>query len=67
MQATDIEDGIAKMRPENVTHQSADLTAWLETVVRLYPKKMPAHPINLSVPADPVRLGPRGSCTGDYQ
>jgi hypothetical protein len=66
-QATEIEDGIAKSRREGATYKSADLTAWLEIVVHLYPQKMPALPMNLSVPADPVRLRPRGSCTGDYQ
>lgn len=32
----EIEDGIAKLRREGATRKSADLTAWLETVLHLY-------------------------------
>jgi toxin FitB len=32
----EIEDGIAKSRREGATRKSADLTAWLETVLHLY-------------------------------
>jgi toxin FitB len=32
----EIEDGIAKLRREGATRKSADLAAWLETVLRLY-------------------------------
>src|SRR5260370_39825926 len=32
----EIEDGIAKSRREGATRKSADLTAWLETVMHLY-------------------------------
>jgi len=32
----EIEDGIAKLRPEGARRRSADLTAWLDTVLHLY-------------------------------
>src|SRR5258708_5199523 len=32
----EIEDGIAKLRREGATRKSADLTAWLDTVLHLY-------------------------------
>jgi toxin FitB len=32
----EIEDGIAKLRRQGMTRKSADLTAWLETVLHLY-------------------------------
>jgi toxin FitB len=32
----EIEDGIAKLRREGATRRSADLTAWLETLLHLY-------------------------------
>jgi toxin FitB len=32
----EIEDGIAKLRREGASRKSADLTAWLETVLHLY-------------------------------
>jgi predicted nucleic acid-binding protein len=32
----EIEDGIAKLRREGATRKSADLTAWLETLLHLY-------------------------------
>jgi toxin FitB len=32
----EIEDGIAKLRRERAVRKSADLTAWLETVLHLY-------------------------------
>jgi toxin FitB len=32
----EIEDGIAKLRREGATRKSADLAAWLETVLHLY-------------------------------
>jgi toxin FitB len=32
----EIEDGIAKLRREGTTRKSADLTAWLETLLHLY-------------------------------
>ena len=32
----EIEDGIAKLRREGATRRSADLTAWLDTVLHLY-------------------------------
>lgn len=32
----EIEDGIAKLRREGARRKSADLTAWLETVLHLY-------------------------------
>jgi toxin FitB len=32
----EIEDGISKLRREGATRKSADLTAWLETVLHLY-------------------------------
>ncbi|MDB5515230.1 MAG: PilT protein domain protein [Tardiphaga sp.] len=32
----EIEDGIAKLRREGVSRKSADLTAWLDTVLHLY-------------------------------
>lgn len=32
----EIEDGIAKLRREGAARRSADLTAWLETVLHLY-------------------------------
>ncbi|WP_456714706.1 PIN domain-containing protein [Bradyrhizobium sp. USDA 4353] len=32
----EIEDGIAKLRREGATRKSADIAAWLETVVHLY-------------------------------
>ena len=32
----EIEDGIAKLRRERAARKSADLTAWLETVLHLY-------------------------------
>jgi len=32
----EIEDGIAKLRREGAARKSADLTAWLETVLHLY-------------------------------
>jgi len=32
----EIEDGIAKLRREGATRRSADLTAWLETVLHLH-------------------------------
>src|SRR5258708_17743087 len=32
----EIEDGIAKSRREGATRKSADLTAWLDTVLHLY-------------------------------
>jgi predicted nucleic acid-binding protein len=32
----EIENGIAKLRREGATHKSADLAAWLETILHLY-------------------------------
>jgi toxin FitB len=32
----EIEDGVAKLRREGATRKSADLTAWLDTVLHLY-------------------------------
>jgi toxin FitB len=32
----EIEDGIAKLRRESASRKSADLTAWLDTVLHLY-------------------------------
>jgi toxin FitB len=32
----EIEDGISKLRREGATRKSADLTAWLDTVLHLY-------------------------------
>jgi predicted nucleic acid-binding protein len=36
----EIEDGIAKSRREGATRKSADLTAWLETVLHLYGERV---------------------------
>jgi predicted nucleic acid-binding protein len=36
MCGAEIEDGIAKSRREGASRKSADLTAWLETVLHLY-------------------------------
>jgi predicted nucleic acid-binding protein len=36
----EIEDGIAKLRREGATRKSANLTAWLETVLHLYGKRV---------------------------
>jgi toxin FitB len=36
----EIEDGIAKLRREGAARKSADLTAWLETVLHLYGDRM---------------------------
>jgi predicted nucleic acid-binding protein len=36
----EIEDGIAKLRREGATRESANLTAWLETVLHLYGKRV---------------------------
>jgi predicted nucleic acid-binding protein len=36
----EIEDGIAKLRREGATRRAADLTAWLETLLHLYGKRI---------------------------
>ncbi len=42
----EIEDGIAKSKREGATRKAADLTAWLETVVHLYAKRILAFGID---------------------
>lgn len=41
----EIEDGIAKSRREGATRKSADLTAWLDTVLHLYDDRVLAFDV----------------------
>jgi toxin FitB len=41
----EIEDGIAKLRREGATRKSADLSAWLETVLHLYGNRVLAFDV----------------------
>jgi toxin FitB len=41
----EIEDGISKLRREGATRKSADLTAWLETVLHLYADRVLAFDV----------------------
>jgi predicted nucleic acid-binding protein len=44
----EIEDGISKLRREGATRKSADLTAWLETVLHLYGDRVLAFDVPIA-------------------
>jgi toxin FitB len=56
----EIEDGIAKLRREGSTRRSADLTAWLETVLHLYGDRILAFDAATARIAGPMADRARG-------
>jgi predicted nucleic acid-binding protein len=56
----EIEDGIAKLRREGAARKSADLTAWLETVLHLYGDRILAFDAPTARIAGPLADRARG-------